>query len=379
MNKILFITNDFGPRAGGIESFMIGLIENLPKNSVLVYTSSQRGSGKYDRSWLDNYGVEVIRDRSKVLLPTPRVARAVNKVVARNQVQIACFGAAAPLALLSRGVRRAGAARVIAISHGHEVWWARVFPFTLALRRIGDSVDALTYLGKFTRREISKALSARGRSVLVQLAPGIDVEHFRPRDDLTQLRSALALDGLKVVVSVGRLVKRKGQDRLIEAMPLIQRSIPNAHLLIVGEGRYGKYLKGLAGKLGVSDAVTFVGRVSYSELPKYFSLGEVFAMPGRSRFRGLEVEGLGIVYLEAGSCGLPVIAGKSGGAPDAIIEGRTGLVVDGKNVKEISEAIIRLLADPESAMKMGAEGRSWAQSHWSWRSWSERFAGILEL
>ena len=379
MKKILFITNDFGPRAGGIESFMIGLIENLPMNSVLVYTSNQRGSGAYDRSWLDNYGVVVIRDRSKILLPTPRVARAVKKVVRSNQVQIACFGAAAPLALLARGVRRAGVARVIAITHGHEVWWAKVFPFPLALRRIGDSVDALTYLGEFTKREISKALSSRGRSGLVQLAPGIDVEHFRPRDDLTQLRTALALDGLKVVVSVGRLVRRKGQDRLIEAMPLIRRSIPNAHLLLVGEGGYGKYLKALARRLGVTDAVTFVGRVHYSELPKYFSLGEVFAMPSRSRFRGLEVEGLGIVYLEAGSCGLPVIAGMSGGAPDAIIEGRTGLVVDGKNVKEISEAIIGLLADPEGAIKMGAEGRSWACSHWSWQSWSERFAGILEL
>ncbi len=379
MKKILFITNDFGPRAGGIESFIIGLIENLPRNSAVVYTSKQAQTSEYDRSWFDNYGVEVIRDRSRVLLPTPRVLRAVMKVAKSSQAQIACFGAAAPLALLARGIRRAGVSRIIAITHGHEVWWAKVFPFSLAMRGIGNSVDALTYLGDFTEREISRALSSKARTALVQLAPGIDVEHFSPRGDATQLRSTLGLDGMKVVVSVGRLIRRKGQDRLIEALPLIRESIPNAHLLLVGEGSYGKYLRKLARRKGVTDAVTFVGRVQFSELPKYFCVGDVFAMPSRSRFGGLEVEGLGIVYLEASSCGLPVIAGKSGGAPDAVIEGRTGVLVNGNNVEEISNAIIGVLANPARAMNMGKEGRSWALTQWSWQSWSERFAQILKL
>jgi phosphatidylinositol alpha-1,6-mannosyltransferase len=379
MKKILFVTNDFGPRAGGIESFVMGLIENLPTGSVIVYTSRQSGTFEYDRSWQEDHGVEVIRDRARVLLPTPRVSRAVQKVASRNRVEIVCFGAAAPLGLLAKALRRTGVKRIVAITHGHEVWWAKVFPFSLAMRRIGVSVDALTYLGEFTKREISKALSDQARSGMVRLAPGIDIEHFSPELGESQLRAELNLEGKKVIVSVGRLVKRKGQDRLIEALPSIREAIPNAHLLFVGQGSYEKYLKNLVRKKGVSEAVTFVGRVRFEVLPKYFRVGDLFAMPSRSRFAGLEVEGLGIVYLEASSCGIPVVAGASGGAPDAVIEGKTGYVVDGRNVEEISQVIINLLSHEELRAEMGKNGREWVLAQWSWKSWSQRFAEILHL
>ena len=379
MKRILFITNDFGPRAGGIESFIMGLIENLPKDSVVVYTSSQTETSEYDRSWFEDHGVEVIRDRAKVLLPTPRVSRAVQKVAIRTGAEIVCFGAAAPLALLAKGLRRVGVDRIVAISHGHEVWWAKVFPFSLAIRRIGHSVDVLTYLGDFTKHEISKALSPTSHSAMVRLAPGIDIEHFCPENGGSVFRSELNLEAKKVIVSVGRLVKRKGQDKLIEALPSIREAIPNAHLLFVGQGSYEKYLKNLVMREGVENSVTFVGRVRFADLPKYFCVGDVFAMPSRSRFAGLEVEGLGIVYLEASSCGLPVIAGRSGGAPDAVIEGETGLVVDGNDVKEISQAIINLLSDEDLAKEMGENGREWVLAQWSWKSWSEHFAELLKL
>lgn len=379
MKKILFVTNDFGPRAGGIESFIMGLIENLPKNSAIVYTSRQSDTTEYDRSWHEAHGVEVIRDRARVLLPTPRVSRAVQKAAIRTRAEIVCFGAAAPLGLLARGLRRKGVKRIVAISHGHEVWWAKVFPFSIAMHQIGTSVDALTYLGEFTRHEISKALSPRARSAMVRLAPGIDIEHFSPEREESALRAELNLGGKKVIVSVGRLVKRKGQDRLIEALPSIRKAIPNAHLLFVGQGSYEKYLKNLVRKEGLAEAVTFVGRVRYADLPKYFGVGDLFAMPSRSRFAGLEVEGLGIVYLEASSCEIPVVAGASGGAPDAVIEGRTGLVVDGNNVEEISQVIIDLLSNEELRKEMGKNGREWVLAQWSWNSWSQRFAEILDL
>lgn len=379
MKKILFVTNDFGPRAGGIESFITGLIENLPKNSVIVYASRQSGTIEYDRSWHEDHGVEVIRDRARVLLPTPRVSRAVQKVAIKTMVDIVCFGAAAPLGLLARGLRRTGVKRIVAISHGHEVWWAKVFPFSFAMRQIGTSVDALTYLGEFTKNEISKALSQPARAAMVQLAPGIDIEHFSPERGESSLRAELNVEGKKVIVSVGRLVKRKGQDRLIEALPSIRKAIPNAHLLFVGQGSYGKYLKNLVRKEGLAEAVTFVGRVRFADLPKYFCVGDLFAMPSRSRFAGLEVEGLGIVYLEASSCGIPVVAGDSGGAPDAVIEGKTGLVVDGNNVEEISQVIIDLLSNEELRKEMGKNGREWVLAQWSWKFWSQRFAEILNL
>lgn len=379
MKKVLFVTNDFGPRAGGIESFIMGLIENLPKNSVTVYTSKQSDTTEYDRSWYEDYGVEVIRDRAKVLLPTPRVSHAVQKVAVKAGTDVVCFGAAAPLGLLAKGLRRAGLTRIVAITHGHEVWWSKVLPFSFAMRRIGDSTDSLTYLGEFTKNEISKALSPRARAAMVRLAPGIDTDHFSPKSGASRLRSELNLEGKKVVVSVGRLVKRKGQDHLIEAFPSIREAIPNAHLLFVGEGSYESDLRNLVRREGIAENVTFVGRVRFVDLPKYFCVGDVFAMPSRSRFAGLEVEGLGIVYLEASACGLPVVAGRSGGAPDAVVEGRTGLVVDGNNVAEISRVIVDVLSNEDVGKAMGKNGREWVLAQWSWPSWSKRFAEILNL
>ncbi len=378
----LFVTNDFGPRAGGIETFVIGLIERLPRGSVVVYTSSQPEFQKYDQDWLDNFGVRVIRDKTTVLLPTLRVARAIRRVAREYEIESACFGAAAPLGVLAPILRRAGVQRIISLTHGHEVWWAKVFPFSLILRRIGTQIDCLTYLGEFTRNAISKALSQQASQKMVRLAPGIDVNHFAPRSEggpAETLRNELGLEEKKLIVSVGRLVHRKGQDRLIESLAIVRKEITNVHLLLVGEGPYLKKLKEIAAHEGVSDAVTFIGRVQFSRLPKYIRCGDLFVMPSRSRFCGLEVEGLGIVYLEASACGIPVIAGESGGAPDAVQDGVTGLVVDGTKVLEIANAIVKILGNPQMAQRMGSAGREWIVKEWSWEKWSEEFRSLLRV
>jgi len=376
-SKTLCITNDFGPRAGGIETFVVGLIQRMPKNSVIVYTASQVGSEAFDAMWLRDYGVEVIRDSSKVLLPSFRVGRNVRKLVRERNIKSAFFGAAAPLALLAPGLRTAGVKRIVALTHGHEVWWSRLWPFSWAIARIGRAVDALTYLGEFTRGEIAKALDYDSVAKLVRIAPGIDTEHFTTRTDAQGLRESLGLGNKKVIVSVGRLVHRKGQDVLIEAMPEIMTSISDAHLLLIGEGPYKKELEKRIKNLGLEDRVTFVGRVQYADLPRYICVGDVFAMPSRSRLAGLEVEGLGIVYLEASACGLPVIGGISGGAPDAVLQGETGFSVDGTSAHEVALALVRVLADKELAQRLGRLGRQWIIEQWQWQMWSERFNQLL--
>ena len=373
MQKILCITNDFGPRAGGIESFVIGLIERFPKDSVIVYTSSQADSQPFDEAWKSDFGVEVIRDKSKVLLPTFRVARSVKSIVSERKIENVFFGAAAPLALLAQGVRKAGAKRIVALTHGHEVWWAKIWPFEIALKRIGSSVDYLTYLGEFTKDAISPALNESDRIKLVHIAPGIDTDHFSPQHSAIELRASLGLSQKKVIVSVGRLVHRKGQDRLIDALPDIARAIPDVHVLFVGEGPYRAELDKRIKRLGVSDRVTFIGRIKFAELPKYLCAGDVFAMPSRSRLGGLEVEGLGIVYLEASACGLAVIGGVSGGAPDAVLQGQTGFSVDGTSRSEIAAAAINLLSDPNLAKHLGANGRNWVVDQWRWEIWATKF------
>ena len=372
-SSILCITNDFGPRAGGIETFVFGLIERMPFGSVIVYTSQQGDTAAYDAQWLEKYGVEVIRDRSKILLPTLRVGRAVRELAETREIKKVFFGAAAPLGLLSHGLRRAGVERIIALTHGHEVWWAKLWPFSAAMKRIGNGIDSLTYLGSFTKNAISRALSEKAITSMVRIAPGIDTAHFSPAADADVLKRELDLADKRVIVSVGRLVHRKGQDTLVESLPKILEEFPDAHLLFVGVGPHLEYIHKRAIQLGVLNSVSFVGRVQYAELPRFICVGEIFAMPSRSRLAGLEVEGLGIVYLEASACELPIVGGLSGGAPDALIEGETGLAVDGRNPDEVAAAVKELLRDPARAQAMGKRGRQWIVDEWEWRHWSEKF------
>lgn len=364
-SRILLVTNDFGPRAGGIETFVIGLLERVGATGIVVYTSRQDGQESYDQEWLAKYGIEVLRDRSKILLPTPRVISNLRKLIKRRDIEVIWFGAAAPLGLAARWLRIGSVKRIVALTHGHEVWWSKVPPFSLLMREIGKRIDYLGYLGEFTGRAISRVVP---KEKLIKIAPGIDTAHFQ----LQQSKKSNP-----TIISVGRLVHRKGQDRLVEALALIKEEVPDVQLLFVGEGPHRKELDRLIRRNNLQGSVKFLGRISYQNLPKYLSMGDIFAMPSRSRFFGLEVEGLGIVYLEASSCALPVIGGSSGGAPDAVIHGETGFVVDGEDVKEIAARCIELLRDETLRIRMGQRGREWVESEWQWKIWSDKFNELL--
>jgi len=373
--KVLLVTNDLGPRTGGIETFVLGLIEGLPKDSLIVYTSSQKGDKEFDKQLLEKFGAVVIRDRAKILLPTPRVTRRAVKILKSTGAKNLWFGAAAPLGLMAGALRAAGATNILALSHGHEVWWAKIPLLKGLLKKIIKDVDYLGYLGEFTKSEISKVSDQPEK--FVQIAPGIDTNHFTPKQPRADLIQKYQLDGRRVIVSVGRLVHRKGQDELVKAMPKILESFPDAILLLVGEGPIKQMLFNSAKQLGVLTKVVFAGRVSHQDLPDYICLGEIFAMPVRSRFSGLEVEGLGIVYLEASACGLPVVVGNSGGAVDAVLDKVTGVLVNGSNADEIAEKICELLANPQAAKQMGQAGRGWVIENWQLNSWSKKFNSLL--
>lgn len=375
--SLLLVTNDLGPHAGGIETFILGLIDELDGEQLVIYTSKEVGAAEFDAQLTKKSGALIVRDRAKVLLPTPRITKEILKVAKKYGCEKVWFGAAAPLGLMSKKLRNNGIKRVVALTHGHEVWWAKIFPFNLALRRIGNYCDVVTYLGNFTRDSIKGAIGRRPK--LQQLAPGISITHFTPGKKSLRLQNELALGVGPVIVCVGRLVRRKGQDRLIEAMPKVKEVFPNIKLLIVGEGGYKKHLLRLTRKLHLEEHINFVGRVNYQNLPEYFRLGDIFAMPSRSRLGGLEVEGLGIVYLEASACGIAVLAGDSGGAPDAVIEGETGYVISGNDSTEISTTLIKMLRDHNKLIELGAKGRAWAESYWTWEVWGQRFREILEL
>jgi phosphatidyl-myo-inositol dimannoside synthase len=374
--KILLVTNDLGPRSGGIETFIHGLLEKLDGSQIVILTSSQEGDADFDKELNQKLGIIVYRDRAKVLLPTPRIIRRAKKLMQEHEATTIWFGAAAPLALMAPNLRRSGAKRIVALTHGHEVWWAKLPLFNLAMRRIGNSCDVLTYLGPYTKSAIEKSV---GKKVsLVQIAPGISTDLFQPGNKPDELFAKYQIGNRPTLLCVGRLVHRKGQDRLIEAMTIIKAEIPDALLLFVGSGPREAHLKKLISKFALENDVKLLGRITYDQLPKHFLLGDVFVSPSRSRLGGLEVEGLGIVYLEASSSGLPVIAGNSGGAPDAVLNNKTGIVVDGTDIEEISKACILLLSNPSLAKEYGSAGRIWAVENWNWNYWGSKFKEVLE-
>lgn len=366
MTRTLVVTNDFAPRDGGIESFVTSLVERAPRDSVVVYTCSQEGDTDFDADIFARSGVPIIRDPMKMLLPTPAVARRVSTTARDFDCTTVWFGAAAPLGLLAPALRRAGIKRAIATTHGHEVWWARTPGAKQLLHRIGEVTDVVTYLGEFTRERVGSALSPEARQRMEKLTPGVDEKFFQPGLGISDIGQEIGLAARPLIVTVGRLVPRKGQDRLIEALPEIRKRVKDASLVIVGEGPYRATLEAKVRELGLSEHVRMVGRIPQAQLPQYLCAANVFAMPSRSRFGGLEVEGLGIAYLEASACAVPVIAGNSGGAPDAVLEGITGFVVDGQDRGTLVERIVLLLEDQGLATRMGKAGREFVLEKWRW-------------
>nr|ADK54841.1 glycosyltransferase [uncultured soil bacterium] len=372
MGSTLVITNDFPPRQGGIETFVHAMATRMPDDDVVVYTSREPGDTAYDAT----LPFPVVRDSSSMLLPTGRVTRKAIEIARAHGCDRVWFGAAAPLALMAPALRRSGVRRMVATTHGHEIWWARTPGARQLMRRIGSGVDVVTYLGQYTRARIEPALGPRAR--MSRLVPGVDAEVYRPGADegaVARLRAELGLDGKRVILSVSRLVPRKGQDMLIRAMPLVQQEVPDAVLLVVGQGPNEARLRKLA-RRHAEGSVRFVGGLSHVETPPYYAAADVFAMPCRSRKAGLEAEGLGIVFLEAAASGLPVVVGRSGGAPDTVLDGRTGRVVDGTDPAATAGALTRILLDPDRA-DMGAAARRWAMESWSWDASARHLTHLL--
>jgi phosphatidylinositol alpha-1,6-mannosyltransferase len=370
--RTLLITNDFPPRTGGIQQFVHNLAVRQPPGSLVVYASRWNGWEKFDA----DQPFPVIREETSVLLPTAAVAKRAAEIAREHGCDRVWFGAAAPLGLLAQGLReRAGITRAVALTHGHEVGWAALPGARGMLRRIGRGVDVVTYLGEYTRVRLARALG--DLTTLERLAPGVDTDAFSPQVDGAQVRAEHGLADRPVVVCVSRLVPRKGQDTLIKALPAIRRRIPDAALLLVGGGPYRSVLERLAAEHGVSDHVVCTGSVPWPRLPAYYAAGDVFAMPCRTRRGGLDVEGLGIVYLEASATGLPVVAGDSGGAPDAVRVGETGYVVPGRDAGALADQIASLLGDPAHARRIGTAGREWVEAQWRWDTQGARLTSLL--
>ncbi|HUF60391.1 MAG TPA: glycosyltransferase family 4 protein [Actinomycetota bacterium] len=367
--RTLVVTNDFPPRVGGIQRTLGSICRALPATKLSVIAPSSEGSESFDVS----VGYEVVRERSRFVWPTPSFADRVGAEIARTGAEVVLFGDAFPLALLGPRLASRGTPSVVLV-HGFDYWLSTVPVAHSVMKRMTSHASRVAGCSEFISRRVRTAVPRR--VPVSVLHPGADVERFRPDLPTEDIRKRHGLGDRPLIVCVSRLVPRKGQDVLIGAMRAVQRRVPEAALLIVGSGPYEAKLRGLAER-APTRSVAFAGEVPEEDLPRYYAVGEVFAMPCRTRLAGLEVEGWGNVFIEAAACGRPVVVGDSGGSREALVHGETGLLVDGSEVEGVADALATLLEDPAYARRLGKNGRARVEREHTWSRVAERLAGWL--
>lgn len=368
--RTLWVTNDFPPRAGGIEQFVANLCDHLDPAALRVVTATPHdGAAARAEDARRPYPVERLGRR--VLLPDPEVTRAVRRAADRHDAEVVVFGSSWPLGLMAGRLTQPS----FALIHGHEAGMARA-GLGWALRPGLRQLDGLGTVSSYSRRSLARCVPP-GLSVH-DVWPGVDTTRFTPSVDGGAVRRRFGVGAHQpLVVCVSRLVRRKGQDSLVDAWTAVRARVPDARLLLVGSGPLARPLERQVRARGLGEAVHLTGEVAAEDLPAMHAAADVFAMPARTRWAGLDVEGLGIVYLEAQAAGVPVVAGMSGGAPETVCAGRTGLVVDGTDPAAVADATAGLLADPDRRVAMGRAGREHVERHWAWPAVADRFAGIL--
>jgi phosphatidylinositol alpha-1,6-mannosyltransferase len=369
--KTLVVTNDYPPRVGGIQRTLEALVEQLPADRVAVLCPAWEGSEAFDSRAV----YRVYRQSERFLWPTPAIARRAEATVSDFGADVVLFGATYPLALIGPGLAKRGTPYLSA-AHGFE-FWLSIAPGAhgLVRRATSRATRVPVMCSEFVARVVRTAV--RERVPVSVMYPGADMETFHPDLPFEDLLEAHGVAGRPLVVCVSRLVPRKGQDVLIRAMPEIRRRVRDATLLVVGGGPYRADLEEMA-RDAPAGAVVFAGQVSEADLPRYYRAGDVFAMPCRTRLGGLEVEGWGNVFIEAAACGRPVVVGDSGGARETLVDGVTGMLVDGRDVAAVADAVATLLEDPARAEAMGAAGRARVEHHFTWQRAAAQLAGWLQ-
>ena len=367
--QVFVVTNDFPPRIGGINYYVDQMMRRFPTGTVTIFSSRFAGWEAFDRE----YPHDVIRLDTEMMLPTPAVRRRLHNELRARKPDVVAFGATWPLGHMGPAIKRKLGIPYIGFTHGLELTGTLVPGL---LRHIGRDAALLTSCSEWAKKRLEPSFGWDGRMEL--LPSGIDTDAFHPAVSDAVVRERHALGDAPVVCCVSRLVPRKGQDLLIRALPAVARTVPDVRLLIVGSGPYDGNLRKLAVSHGVADRVVFAGAAPYAELPAYFRAGDVFAMPCRLRWFGFDVEALGAVFLQGAAVGRPVIAGGSGGAPEAVKPGETGLVVDPTRTEPLAEAITSLLQDRARAEAMGKAGAEWVHREWTWERMASRLSGFLE-
>ncbi|MFZ0171311.1 MAG: glycosyltransferase family 4 protein [Acidimicrobiales bacterium] len=373
MNHLL-VTNDFPPKIGGIQNYLYELWRRLPPEEVTVLTTRYEGSARFDRQQT----FRLVRSSSSVLLPTPELTRQIRQLASEVRASFIVLDPALPLGLVAP---RLGLPYGVVL-HGAEVTVPGRLPLASGLlASVLAPATLVIAAGGYAAEEARRVLPGR-MPPAVFVPPGVDTERFRPLTpaERSAARAALGLPAAgRLVVSVSRLVPRKGMDVLIKAVGLLRPSMPDLCLAIGGQGRERGRLDRLIESEGLDDAVRMLGRVADDDLPRLDGAADVWAMLCRDRWLGLEQEGFGIVFLEAAAAGVPQVAGRSGGAHEAVVHGETGLVVDDPTDPAAAAAALRsLLEDPERRHRLGEAARKRAEAEFDYSLLALRLRAALE-
>lgn len=335
--RILLVTNDYPPKPGGIQQYLGNLVDHLGGEVRVLAPADDPGRP------------EAVRNRRAFMWPTPSVRRWVEEQAAAFGPDVVLFGAPHPLAFLGPGLRRRLGVPYAVLCHGAEVTLPAALPVTRQLlRTVLGRADAVFAVSRFTAGRVERLARRPVRYVGAGVDPSFSPGPPRP--------------GGQVVGCVSRFVPRKGQRRVLRAAARLRAEGRDTSVLLVGRGRDEQRLRRLADRLGVP--TRFEVGVPWERLPSLYREMDVFAMPCRSRWFGLEVEGLGLVFLEAAATGLAVLAGDSGGSPETVVPGETGFVVAAD--RHLVEGIRTLLDDPDRAAAMGAAGRQRVLAEYTW-------------
>ena len=363
--RLLLLTIDFPPARGGVQSLLARLADGLAGASVVTVVT---GATAGDRQWDATQAFRVIRTwplRWERLAVAALSVRALLEVLKQRPHVIVCGHVL--LGPLCRTIRAVFGVPYVAMAYAYEIRAPRMRSIAgVALR----GATRVVTISEFSRR----AVEAHGvsSSAITVIHPGAVVTGG-PTPPLRPTRR-----GLRVVLSVGRLVDAyKGHDMVIRAMPLILAKAPDTEYVVVGDGPLRPYLERLAASLGVTPSVRFVGQAGDDEVDAWYHACDVFVLASRESDVSGGAEGYGIVFVEANLRGKPVVGGRSGGIPDAVIDGETGLLVDPSDPADIAEAVTRLLTEPDLAERLGRGGRRRAIEDLSWPEYTERFRRVL--
>ena len=371
MARHLLVTNDFPPKIGGIQNYLWELWRRLPADDVVVHTTPYAGTDEWDAT----QAYTIVRSREPWLLPQPVLIRRVNKLARKYEAEVVIIDPAVPAGLIGPHLDLPYGV----VLHGAEVTIPGRVPVTRQfLNRVLRGAAGVIAAGGYPADEGERSLGQRLPTTIIP--PGVDTGRFRPTEPEARrgIRTRLGLDAdAPLVLSVSRLVPRKGMDTLIRASVEVQRRQPDVQFAIAGTGRHEPDLRKLIDDLDAP--VTLLGRVSDDDIPGLYASADVFSMLCRSRWGGLEQEGFGIVFVESAACGVAQVAGRSGGAHEAVAHNETGLIVDDpEDHHAAAQAIADLLADPDRRGAMGEAARQRAEVEFSYDVLARRLEGAID-